>query len=130
MERGQTAPLTSLTNKPNENLMPKITVIEYSGAAHEMDAPAGVTLMEIATRNGIEAIEAECGGACACATCHVYVDEKWLSAVESVSGAAGETESALIEWTDEPRSNSRLACQIKLTEELDGLTVRLPATQG
>ena len=105
--------------------MPRITFIEPSGARRAIDAPAGITLMEAAVQNGVQGILALCGGACACATCHVYVDPTWLPRLQ----AREEMEEGMLESAWEPREYSRLSCQIKMTDELDGLVVRLPAKQ-
>jgi 2Fe-2S ferredoxin len=106
--------------------MAKVTYIEHSGTAHTVDAPIGSSVMEGAVRNGVPGIDADCGGACACATCHVYIDPAWLSA----AGAPSETEAAMLEYAAESvETNSRLSCQLKLTDELDGLIVRMPRRQ-
>ena len=105
--------------------MPQITYIEANGAEHEIDVPAGNSVMQGAIDNMIDGILAECGGACACATCHCYVDESWLEKV----GPAGEIEREMLDATPEPRENSRLSCQIEVSDELDGLIVRLPESQ-
>ncbi|CCQ74510.1 2Fe-2S iron-sulfur cluster-binding protein [Magnetospira sp. QH-2] len=107
--------------------MPKVTYIEHDGAEHHVELPAGWTLMQGATLNGIDGIEGECGGSCGCATCHCYVDEPWLGKLEPAS----ETEEEMLECTESPReSNSRLSCQIKATPALDGIVVRLPEAQS
>ena len=108
-----------------ENL-PTITFIGFDGAERQVSADIGLSLMEAARDNNVPGIEAECGGAGACATCHVYIAKEWVSA----SGAAGRIERELLEMVDEPREESRLSCQIEITDELDGLVVRLPETQG
>ncbi len=91
-----------------------------------MDAPIGVSVMEGAVKNNVPGIDADCGGACACATCHVYVDPVWVGAV----GAASETEVAMLEFAAEPvEPNSRLSCQVKITADFDGLIVRMPRRQ-
>jgi 2Fe-2S ferredoxin len=82
--------------------------------------------MEVAVRNGVPGIEAECGGACACATCHVYVDEAWVGK----TGHAEPMEEDMLDFAFDVRPNSRLSCQIRVRDELDGLTVRTPARQG
>lgn len=105
--------------------MPVITFIEFDGTAHEVDVPAGGSVMEAAVRNNVPGIEADCGGACACATCHVYVSDQWLEKV----GERGELEQSMLEFSDSMRPNSRLSCQIPLTEELDGLVVDMPESQ-
>ncbi|MFG1299023.1 2Fe-2S iron-sulfur cluster-binding protein [Xanthobacter sp. V3C-3] len=106
--------------------MVAITFIEFDGTAHSVEAPEGATAMETAVRNGISGIVAECGGACACATCHVYVDEAWVEKV----GEPSEMEEGMLDFATDVRPNSRLSCQIKLTPALDGLVLRIPETQG
>lgn len=105
--------------------MPKITFIEHDGTEHVVDAEAGMTVMEAAIKNMVPGIEAECGGACACATCHVYVDEKWTEK----TGQPQDMEEDMLDFAFEVRPSSRLSCQIKVTEELDGLVVRVPEKQ-
>ena len=106
--------------------MPKITYIEHDGAVHTVEAEIGATVMETALRHGITGIVAECGGSCTCATCMVYVDEAWTAKV----GARNEEEEDQLDTAFDVRPNSRLSCQIKVTEDLDGLIVRTPAYQG
>ena len=106
--------------------MTKVTFIDAKGEQRTVGAEVGSTLMETALRNAIPGIEAECGGACACATCHVYVDEAWTEKV----GEASQTEEDMLDFAFEVRPSSRLSCQIKVTEELDGLVVTTPAKQG
>jgi 2Fe-2S ferredoxin len=106
--------------------MPKITYVEHNGKAHTVDAPMGGSVMEGAVKNNVPGIDADCGGACACATCHVYVDPNWTAAL----GEASETEAAMLEFAAEPvETNSRLSCQMRVTADLDGLIVRLPRRQ-
>jgi 2Fe-2S ferredoxin len=105
--------------------MPKITYVEHDGTPHWIDAPTGPSVMEVAVRNNVPGIDADCGGAAACATCHVYVDDAWLAS----TGSRTAMECAMLEFADGVAPNSRLACQIKMTLELDGLIVRLPAAQ-
>jgi 2Fe-2S ferredoxin len=105
--------------------MAKITYIEFSGTQHVVDVAPGVSLMQGAKSNSIPGIDADCGGGCSCATCHVYVDPAWTERV----GARNTIEDATIEFADNVEANSRLACQVKITEELDGLVVRMPASQ-
>ncbi|GAB3287590.1 2Fe-2S iron-sulfur cluster-binding protein [Parahaliea aestuarii] len=105
--------------------MVKITYIEHDGRTFEVDAEIGSTVMQTAVDNGIEGIVAECGGACSCATCHCYIDEAWVETV----GEANQLEQQMLGFTVEPRDNSRLGCQIDITQELDGLVVRLPEAQ-
>ena len=107
-------------------LMPKITFIDSSGTARTVEAEIGSTVMETAIRNNIPGIEAECGGACACATCHVYVDEAWREKV----GGPSPMEEDMLDFGYDVRPNSRLSCQIKVTDELDGLVVSTPEKQA
>src|ERR1700710_733751 len=105
--------------------MPRIVFIEPGGARREIDAPVGITLMEAARQHGVDGVVAQCGGACACATCHVYVDPSWLGRI----GAAEGMEEGMLETAWEPRPNSRLSCQIHLTAAMDGLQVEVPRRQ-
>lgn len=105
--------------------MPTITLIEHTGTQHTIDAEVGQSLMQAAVNNMIEGIVAQCGGNCSCATCHVYVDPAWANRL----APAGRDEKDLIECVAELRENSRLSCQIPVTDELDGLIVRLPQSQ-
>jgi 2Fe-2S ferredoxin len=106
--------------------MPKITYIEHDGAVHTVDAGIGATVMETALRNGIASIVAECGGGCSCATCMVHVDEAWTAIV----GPPSAEEEDMLDGAFDVKPNSRLSCQIKVTEALDGLVVRTPSYQG
>lgn len=106
--------------------MTKITFIEHNGTARTVEAENGSTVMEVAIRNGVPGIDAECGGACACATCHVYVDEAWRAA----TGTASAMEEDMLDFAFDVRPNSRLSCQIKVSDALDGLTVRTPPRQA
>ena len=106
--------------------MVKITFIEADGTARTVEAEPGSTVMETAIRNGVPGIVAECGGACACATCHVYVDEEWRAA----TGEPQPMEEDMLDFASDVRPNSRLSCQIRVKPELDGLVVRTPARQG
>ncbi len=105
--------------------MPKITYIEHNGTEHVVEADAGMTVMETAVKNQIPGIEAECGGACSCATCHVYVEEAWKEA----TGEPEEMEEDMLDFAFDVRPTSRLSCQIKITGALDGLVVRVPEKQ-
>ncbi len=106
--------------------MPKVTLIAHDGTRRELDIPSGWSLMEGAVQNDVGGIVAECGGGCACATCHVVVDPNWLAKLPAPSA----TELDLLECTAVPRhANSRLSCQIKLSSDLDGLIVQLPERQ-
>ena len=106
--------------------MPKITYIESGGAERTVDAEIGSTVMETAIRNSVPGIVAECGGACSCATCHVHVDEAWSEKV----GPPSPMEEDMLDFAFDVRPTSRLSCQIKVTDELDGLIVRTPEQQG
>ena len=105
--------------------MAKITYIDSEGNRYEVAAENGSTVMENAIRNGVPGIEAECGGACACATCHVYVDEAW----KDLTGSPSAMEESMLDFAEGVQDNSRLSCQIKVTDALDGLVVRLPVSQ-
>jgi ferredoxin, 2Fe-2S len=105
--------------------MAKITYIEFNGNEHVVDLQTGHSVMQGAVSNGVHGIIGDCGGACSCATCHVYVDPAWIDRV----GRKSDAESALLEEVCDGQANSRLSCQIKSTEELDGLVVRLPVKQ-
>ena len=106
--------------------MPKVTYIEYGGTEYEVEVPEGWTLMQAAVRSGVDGIEGECGGSCACATCHVYVDEGFVSLLPPPS----ENEEKMLSTTQsERRANSRLGCQIKMTAALEGLVLHLPEAQ-
>ncbi|MGF1542951.1 MAG: 2Fe-2S iron-sulfur cluster-binding protein [Parvularculaceae bacterium] len=106
--------------------MPKITYIEHNGTEHAVDAAAGASVMEAAVKNMVPGIDADCGGACACATCHVYVDPAWLDKV----GKREAMEESMLDFANEPKENSRLSCQITVSDKIDGLVVRLPEFQG
>jgi 2Fe-2S ferredoxin len=105
--------------------MPRITFTEPGGSRREVDAPLGITLMEAARQHGVQGVVAQCGGACACATCHVYIDPSWLARLEPRE----EMEEGMLETAWEPRENSRLSCQIHITADLDGLQVSVPERQ-
>jgi len=107
--------------------MPNVTYVQPNGETQTINAAFGASVMHAATSNGVPGIEAECGGACSCATCHVYVDEAWLDRLPPM----GEDEEGMLECTAaERRPNSRLSCQISMDDELDGLVVRTPETQS
>ncbi len=106
--------------------MPRCVFIEPSGERREIVAPLGVSLMEAARQHAVEGIVAQCGGACACATCHVYVSPAWLDKLPP----RDDMEQGMLENAWEPRANSRLSCQIALTADLDGLEVTVPERQG
>jgi 2Fe-2S ferredoxin len=105
--------------------MPKIVFVDSEGVRRQIEAPLGITLMEAARQQGIAGVVAQCGGACACATCHVYIEPAWLAKLEPRE----EMEEAMLEIAWEPRPNSRLSCQIHLAENLDGLEVTVPKQQ-
>lgn len=105
--------------------MAKITFIQDDGTKQTVDAEDGMTVMESAVKNMVPGIDADCGGACACATCHVYVEPDWLEA----TGDREEMEEDMLDFAFDVRDNSRLSCQIKVSAELDGLTVRVPEKQ-
>jgi 2Fe-2S ferredoxin len=106
--------------------MPKITYIEHDGTRHTVDAELGSTVMETALRNDVASIVAECGGGCTCATCLVHVDEAWSAIV----GPPSSEEEEMLDSAFEVKPTSRLSCQIKVTDALDGLIVYTPAYQG
>jgi 2Fe-2S ferredoxin len=105
--------------------MTKIIYIEHNGTEHCVDVGPDRSVMEGAVNNGIPGIDADCGGQCACATCHVFVDPAWGDRV----GTPNDMERSMLEFTDGLSPQSRLACQIKVSPELDGLIVRLPKSQ-
>jgi ferredoxin, 2Fe-2S len=105
--------------------MPLIKFISHDGNEQDVHVSSGTSVMHAAVDNGIDGIIAECGGACSCATCHCYVDEAWQSKLEDPSAI----EKEMIECVLDPEPNSRLSCQVVVTDELDGLVVRLPENQ-
>ena len=106
--------------------MPKITYLDNSGNNKTVDVDNGLSVMEGALQNNIPGIDADCGGSMACATCHVYVEEKWFNKLPK----AEEAEVDMIDMAFEPKKNSRLSCQLIVTDELDGLTVTTPEKQS
>ena len=106
--------------------MAKITYITDDNKDHTIEVQNGLTVMEGAVQNDIPGIDADCGGGMACATCHVYVEEKWLDKLPK----AEDAEVDMIDMAYEPKKNSRLSCQIVVSEELDGLKVNIPSKQG
>lgn len=106
--------------------MPLITFIEPDGTRRDVEAENGASLMETAIRNGVRGIVAECGGACTCATCHVYVQDEWLG----VTGGPSAMEEDMLDFAFDVRNESRLSCQIRIRDELDGLVVNVPSRQG
>jgi 2Fe-2S ferredoxin len=105
--------------------MPKITYIEFNGTEHTVDVPVGLTVMEGAVNNDIPGIDADCGGACACSTCHAYVDPAWIDRLPERE----DMEIDMLDFAYEPNERSRLTCQVKVTDELDGLVLQLPEKQ-
>ena len=106
--------------------MAKITFIDFEGTSRSVEGEVGSTVMETAINNGVPGIEAECGGACACSTCHVYIDDAWRETV----GEPSPMEEDMLDFGFDVRANSRLSCQIKITAALDGLVVRTPERQA
>jgi 2Fe-2S ferredoxin len=105
--------------------MPKITIIEFSGKEHHLEAESGHSVMQAAIDALVPGILADCGGSCSCATCHCYVDEAWVARLP----AAETAERDMLECALDPRDNSRLSCQVRVTAQCDGLVVRLPQSQ-
>ena len=103
----------------------KVTYISHDGEKFVVDTDAGTTVMNAALDNLVPGIDADCGGECSCATCHVFVDAEWVNAV----GVAGDTEESMLDLNPEREANSRLSCQIQLVDQLDGLVVHLPEFQ-
>ena len=105
--------------------MPKITFIEHDGTEHTVDGEVGLSVMRAAIDNLVPGIDADCGGECSCATCHVYVDPGWMEKV----GQPSDREESMLDLNPERESNSRLSCQIPVTEDIDGLVVTVPEFQ-
>ena len=106
--------------------MAKITYKDYQGSSKTIEVKNGLSVMEGAVQNDIPGIDADCGGSMACATCHVYIEEKWLDKLPK----AEDAEVDMIDMAYEPKKNSRLSCQVIVSDELDGLTVNIPSKQG
>ena len=106
--------------------MPKITYIEHNEKSHTVNVSNDLSVMEGAIQNNIPGIDADCVGSCACATCHVYVDEKWFDKLPKKDSA----EEDMLDMAFEPKKNSRLSCQIVVSDELDGLVVKMPSKQA
>ena len=106
--------------------MPKITYIEHTNKKHIIEVSKNMSVMEGAIQNNITGIDADCGGSMACATCHVYVDEKWFNKLEKKH----EAEEDMLDMAYQPNKFSRLSCQLLVSEKLDGLIVRMPSKQG
>ena len=105
--------------------MPRVTFIAHDGTRHPVDIAAGESLMRAAVDNGVPGIDADCGGMCACATCHVFVEPEWVARL----AAPSQQEEEMLNFTAERRETSRLACQIPVVDALDGLTVMMPEGQ-
>ena len=105
--------------------MVRINYVDQDGTATTVEAVEGANLMDAAVRNGVSAIEGECGGALACATCHVYIPDEW----RALTGERSEDEVEMLEFAVDPDERSRLGCQIKVTDEMEGLTVFTPVSQ-
>ena len=106
--------------------MPKITYIEHNGKSHVVEVANGLSVMEGAVQNNIPGIDADCGGSCACATCHIYINEKWFDKLPNKENA----EEDMLDMAFEPNKFSRLGCQITITEELNGMVVKMPSKQA
>ncbi len=105
--------------------MPRITFVEHDGTEHQVETEGGISLMNVALDNLVPGIDADCGGECSCATCHVVVDGQWMATV----GQPNDREEAMLDLNPEREPNSRLSCQIPVTDELDGLKVQVPEFQ-
>ena len=105
--------------------MPSVKFIEHNGKEHVVEGDNGVSLMVIATSNLVPGIDADCGGECSCATCHVLVDDAWMTKLAPIS----KTEEAMLDLNPDREPNSRLSCQIPLSDDLDGIVVNLPEFQ-
>ena len=105
--------------------MTKITYIEHNGTPHTVDVENGLTVMEGALQNNVPGLDADCGGGMACATCHVYVKDEWFDKINKKN----EGEDDMLDQAFEPKKNSRLSCQITVSDEIDGLVVDLPSKQ-
>ena len=105
--------------------MPKITYIEYNGKSHTIEVANGLSVMEGAVQNNIPGIDADCGGSMACATCHVYVKEEWFNKLPKKE----DGEEDMLDMAFEPKTNSRLSCQLMVSDQIDGLIVNLPEKQ-
>jgi 2Fe-2S ferredoxin len=108
-----------------DETMPKITYVEFGGAEHTVEVAVGLSVMEGAVKNGIPGIDADCGGACACSTCHVYVDPAWVDRLPKKE----PMEEDMLDFAYQPNERSRLTCQLKVTPALEGLVVRMPEKQ-
>ena len=107
--------------------MPKVTYIEYSGTEHPVEVPVGLSLMRGAVDNNVPGIDADCGGECACATCHVYIDPAWMERIGTPP--RGSQEESMLSFAAVAEPNSRLSCQLTMSEALDGIVLRMPEGQ-
>lgn len=105
--------------------MPRVIFVEFNGTVHEVDVSNGTTIMQAAVSNMVPGIEGDCGGLCACGTCHVYIPDEW----RAKCGTPEELEQAILDFAFDVKDESRLGCQIKLTDDLDGITVNMPERQ-
>ncbi|MEP5567223.1 MAG: 2Fe-2S iron-sulfur cluster-binding protein [Halioglobus sp.] len=105
--------------------MPKITLVEFNGADHTIDAEVGKSLMLNAIDNGVPGIDADCGGACACGTCHVFLEQRWME----TAGDSNPLEDSMLSMRPDREEVSRLSCQIEVTDAMDGMIVRMPEYQ-
>lgn len=105
--------------------MPKVIFVDHEGNRREIEAKKGTTVMEAAVQNLVPGIDADCGGACACATCHVYVDQEWFGKLK----ARDDMEESMLDFAEDVKDTSRLSCQIQMTDELDGIVVTTPEVQ-
>ena len=105
--------------------MPNITYVSHDGVTTTLEVRAGLSVMEGAVKNAVGGIDADCGGSCSCATCHVYVDPAWTAALPAKS----EMEDTMLDFAQDARPNSRLSCQLRVTSDMDGLVVRVPTSQ-
>tara|TARA_Y100000385_G_scaffold221134_1_gene230764 strand:- start:1957 stop:2274 length:318 start_codon:yes stop_codon:yes gene_type:complete len=105
--------------------MPKINFVDSDGTNREVETKNGTSVMEAAVQNMIPGIDADCGGACACATCHIYVSDNWINKLK----AKDDMEDSMLDFAEDVQENSRLSCQILMNDELDGITVTTPESQ-
>jgi len=118
---GQRPYSARLQKQPGPDSMPKVTYITPDGSRHDVEVEKGYSVMEGAINNNIDGIVAECGGACACATCHSYIDEAWLDKIPAMD----DMEDSMLDAAFERKPNSRLTCQIEINDGLDGLVVHV-----
>jgi 2Fe-2S ferredoxin len=123
---GLTPGLLAASQQPDGITMPNITYIDHSGREYKVVGDVGQTVMETAIKHDVPGIVAECGGACSCATCHVYVDPAW----RATTGEPSQMEEDMLDFAFDVRPESRLSCQLRITDAFDGLVVRVPEHQG